>query len=70
MTKKEFINKAKELHDDNYDYRCISDYTNLENSNNVPIICEKHGLFYQSVYDHLNGRGCFQCFNEKQKNDR
>lgn len=65
MTKEEFIKKSKEIYGDRYDYKDVPN-TNLEYYNNVPIICEKHGLFYQSVYDHLEGKGCFDC----QKNEK
>ena len=59
MTKAEFIEKAKEIYGDQYDYRGVPD--KVENYSMVPIVCSKHGLFYQSVYDHLNREGCFKC---------
>ena len=59
VTKAEFIKRAKEIHGDEYDYRGVPD--KVENYNVVPIVCSKHGLFFQSVYNHLAGQGCFKC---------
>lgn len=64
MSKEEFIKKSKEIYGDRFDYRNIS-IDNLENYSIVPIYCEKHGLFYQDVYHHLSGEGCFDCKIEK-----
>jgi hypothetical protein len=61
MTKEEFIKKAREIYGKRYDYKNISQ-TNLEPYTMIPIFCDKHGLFYQTVYDHLQGKGCFDCF--------
>ena len=44
-TKESFIQKAKEIHGDKYDYSLV-DYKN--NQNKIKIICPKHGLFYKS----------------------
>lgn len=63
MTKKEFIERATEIYGNTYDYKSVPD-TNIEPFNNIPIYCSKHGLFYQSVYDHLLGKGCFDCWKE------
>ena len=59
MTKAEFIERARKIYGDQYDYRGVPD--KVENYSMVPIVCSKHGLFYQSVYDHLNREGCFKC---------
>lgn len=66
MTKQEFIEKAREIHGDKYDYKMIQDES-LEPYTSVPIICNEHGLFWQSVYRHLSGIGCFEC-NRKDRN--
>lgn len=66
MTKEEFITKSKEIYNNKYDYRCITE-EHLEPFNNVPICCDKHGLFFQSVYDHLQGKGCFDCETDKRE---
>ena len=69
MSKEEFVSEAKKVHGDKYDYKSILEESKLEAYNNVPIICPKHGVFYQSVYHHLQGTGCFKCEIEKE-NDR
>lgn len=62
MTRDEFIQKAKEIHEDTYDY---SQTIYKKNSNeSVSIICKKHGLFNQSPSNHLAGKGCIKCRNE------
>ena len=65
MTKNDFIKKAKEIYGDKYSYRSVND-THLEPYNNIPIHCDIHGLFFQSVYDHLQGKGCYECGIEKE----
>lgn len=61
MSKAEFIEKARAIYGDKYDYSMVSE--KIENYSVVPIKCCKHGLFYESVYNFLNGRGCFKCDN-------
>lgn len=63
MTREEFIDKAKQIYGDKYDYRSVPNI-DLQPYNNIPIFCDKHGLFFQSVYNHLQGKGCFECFRE------
>lgn len=71
MNKKEFIKKANEIYGNKYDYKEVPDI-HLENYTMIPIICDKHGLFYQTVYEHLNEKGCFDCYTEdlETQNDR
>ncbi len=56
--KEEFINKAKEIHNDKYDYSKV-EYVN--SSTKVCIICPKHGEFWQTPSNHLKGQGCPIC---------
>lgn len=65
MSKDEFVREANKVYNFEYEYKCVPNWE-LENYSNVPIICNKHGLFFQSVYDHLQGKGCYKCFNEKR----
>ena len=58
LTTKEFIEKAKQVHGDKYDYSKV-EYIN--NHTKVCIICPKHGEFWQTPNSHLNGNGCFDC---------
>lgn len=53
-----FIEKARQVHGDKYDYSKV-DYTN--NYTNVCIICPKHGEFNARPSNHLNGQGCPIC---------
>ena len=53
-----FIQKAKEVHGDKYDYSLV-DYVN--NGTKVKIICPKHGVFEQAPREHLSGAGCRYC---------
>ena len=64
-----FIEKAKKIHGDKYDYSKV-EYANTDTK--VCIICPEHGEFWQSPSNHLQGQGCKQCSLErrKKKNDR
>ena len=66
-TLEEFIEKAKKVHDDKYDYSKV-EYVN--NRTKVCIICPEHGEFWQTPSSHLRGAGCKKCLNEKLSSDR
>jgi len=53
-----FIEKAKKVHGDKYDY---SNGIYISNRNEIEIICSKHGSFFQNASNHLRGRGCPKC---------
>ncbi|VVC05900.1 Uncharacterised protein [uncultured archaeon] len=58
LSTEEFIQKARKVHGDVYDYslvRYIDAYTK------VSIICKKHGIFTQTPKSHLHGSGCRFC---------
>ena len=55
---KEFIEKAKKIYGDRFDY---SKVTYKDNRTKVCIICPIHGEFWQRPYSHLSGRGCNLC---------
>jgi len=57
-TIKEYIQKAKEIHGDRYDYSKV-EYIN--NKTEIIIICSKHGEFKQIPHYHLSGNGCPKC---------
>lgn len=61
FTKEEFLEKAKEIHSDKYDYSKVI-YANSQIK--VTIICPKHGKFEQIPNSHLAGHGCSKCYNE------
>ena len=54
-----FIEKARKIHGDKYDYSKVA-YVTGEQA--VCIICPKHGEFWQRPRVHLRGRGCRQCW--------
>lgn len=64
-TKETFIKNAINVHGDYYDYSRVV-YVNSKTK--VCIICPKHGEFWQSPNNHLNGNGCPSCANEKKRN--
>ena len=53
-----FIEKAKEMHGDKYDYSKV-EYINAKT--NVIIICKEHGECMQTPNNHLTGYGCKKC---------
>lgn len=54
----DFIQKAKEIHGNKYDYSKV-EYKN--NHTKVCIICPEHGEFWMKPIDHINGHGCPEC---------
>ena len=54
----EFINKAKQIHGNKYDY---SKTNYISTHSNVIINCPEHGKFLQSPANHLKGQGCPKC---------
>jgi very-short-patch-repair endonuclease len=60
--KRVFIEKAKEVHEDKYNYDLVK-YDNAHD--NVLIVCKKHGAFEQLAYQHINGSGCPRCSESK-----
>lgn len=53
-----FIEKAKSVHGDKYDYSKAIYKNTMEK---VLIVCPKHGEFWQRPIDHLHGHGCPKC---------
>lgn len=58
LTTEEFINRARKIHGDKYDYS-KAEYIN--NNTKVCIICSEHGEFWQTASEHLRGHGCPKC---------
>ena len=67
MSLEEFVNRAKVVHGNKYDYSKV-EYTNCDT--NVCIICPKHGEFWQTPYKHLSGNGCPTCNNGYSKDNK
>lgn len=64
LGKDNFIEKARQIHGDKYDYSKI-EYINTKTP--VCIICPKHGEFWQAPHLHLSGNGCRKCRQSKME---
>ena len=62
LTTQEFIDRARTVHGDRYDYRLVN-YSN--NTTPVDILCEIHGVFKQKPAHHLVHKGCRKCSDER-----
>lgn len=62
-TTEEFLQKARLIHGSYYDYSAV-EYKNCYSD--VLIICSKHGVFDQTPSNHLNGKGCPECGEERR----
>jgi hypothetical protein len=65
LTTEQFIQKAKEIHGDKYDYSQVN-YVNCVTK--IKIICQIHGFFYQMPSSHLQGCGCKKCSDISGRN--
>jgi hypothetical protein len=63
-TTNEFIINAKKIHGNKYDYSLVN-YIN--NEINIKIICPTHGEFLQRPSNHLSGKGCKYCKDDKRR---
>lgn len=62
LTTEEYINRAKVIHNDKYDYSLVK-YKNCRT--NIDIICKKHGIFSQNPRHHVEKKSnCPLCRNE------
>lgn len=67
LTTKEFIQRAKEIHGDKYDYSKV-EYSGMHNK--VCVVCKEHGEFYTQPIDHLHGRGCPSCAHKISRSEQ
>ena len=65
-TKETFIEKAKKVHGEKYDYSKV-EY--IGSQDKVSIICPEHGEFLVKPYLHIQGQGCPKCWEQKPKSD-
>ena len=63
LTTEEFIERAKQIHGEKYDYSLV-EYNGYKEK--VKIICPIHGVFEQISKDHLRGCGCSKCKKVKK----
>lgn len=66
LSSDDFIEKARKLHGDKYDYGQVK-YVNAKTP--IVITCRKHGEFLQTPSNHLVGCGCPHCSKSKMVND-
>ena len=66
LTKEEFIEKAKLVHGDKYDYTKV-EYIN--NQTPIKIVCPTHGEFKMKPSHHLMGMGCHFCNTSRLENE-
>lgn len=57
-TTEQFIEEAKEVHGNKYDYSKVNYQGNKKK---VEVICPKHGSFFMTPLYHLQGHGCLYC---------
>ena len=63
----DFLKEARMVHGDRYEYPvCPSKKFEGNERVKIPIICKKHGIFYQYVFLHLAGSNCPVCANRHQ----
>ena len=67
LTIQEIINRSNHIHNFVYDYSKITEkYINMNSI--VDIICFKHGIFNQSMNEHINKKkGCKYCAIDKKR---
>ena len=65
-TTERFIEEAKKIHGNKYDY---SKAIYTKSREKIEIICKKHGSFFQIAHDHINGCGCPFCRESKLENE-
>ncbi|MFF8917463.1 hypothetical protein ACF08M_30185 [Streptomyces sp. NPDC015032] len=58
LTTEEWIERAREIHGDRYDYGYV---VYVRSGNKVWITCREHGAFEQQASSHLSGCGCPAC---------
>ena len=66
LNKTEFINRAREVHGDKYDYSKV-EY--VDSHTKACILCPKHGEFLQRPDTHLSGCGCPKCNSSKLESE-
>lgn len=57
-TQEDFITKANDKHNFEYDYSNVKYKTSTDS---VEVLCSEHGLFSVKATDHLQGQGCPDC---------
>jgi len=66
LTTEEFIEKARKIHGDKYDYSLVN---YIGTYIKIKIICKEHDIFEQTPNAHLRKQGCPKCSNKKKTTD-
>ena len=61
-----FIDKARNIHGDRYDYSPVK---YVDSATKIQIICSKHGTFWQKPNSHIRGSGCAFCTTNISKSE-
>ena len=62
LTTQQFLQKAKQIHGNRFNYR---NAVYVTAKRKIEIVCRIHGIFEQAPYSHLAGNGCPKCWKEK-----
>ena len=54
----DFLKNAKNKYGDTYDYSLVY-YKDMDDK--ICIVCPEHGLFWRTMEEHLQGKGCPYC---------
>lgn len=66
--KKKFLREALIIHNDCFDYSLITEIQTVDDK--LPIVCKIHGIFYQSMFSHVNEKhGCDACSRLNKSNN-
>ena len=64
LTTEEFINRAKNIHDNRFDY---SKTVYINQRSKITILCNEHGDQETLPDNHLKGEGCPRCSKEYRR---
>jgi len=67
-SKNDHIKDFNKIHKNKYNYSLyIDSEKNFKTNEKIPIICKRHGIFYQTIRDHKQGQGCPYCAQENYR---
>lgn len=67
LTTEEYIQKAKDVHGDRYDYSKVKYVRGIDK---IIITCLIHGDYTQEAHSHLQNHNCPRCGNISKKNNK
>ena len=64
----EILNRFNKIFNGLYKYNLKDfQYKNIEQK--IPIFCKKHGVFYKTIHQHLQGQGCPMCNSSNMESE-